>query len=446
MNIPNEYKGKYFYHFTHIDNLDSILKNGFICTNKKNKLKISHTNVASENIQTRRSDMDVTCNPKGKVHDYVPFYFTTRNPMLLALTNNKNIDQPFLIFFAISIEKIVDKKVVFTDASANTDEPPNFYNDPKDLGNLDWKSIDSTKWGCKNDDDRHKRMSEVLIHEKVPLQWVESIIVWNKNFKKIVINTYKSNEIVLPKVQYDLHDGKYFYFTKFQFMGRDCETLVTGPYYLKSYYDDVTKSIIQNRKKNNQFLFDSINDTLKTIEKNFCSIEELEGIFELETINDVHDENVSDHTLIVVDNLSKNDFYNGLDDKEKQLVKLAAYLHDIGKGPGSKWPDGKQKAYADHPADSLKMMDRILSNDIKVLSKSDVKIICKLVGYHDIIGDIISKGRSKKELYNIIDDEKELNMLIALTIADILAINVFWHRKLIRGLPDLIKEVKENLK
>ena len=92
------------------------------------------------------------------------------------------------------------------------------------------------------------------------------------------------------------------------------------------------------------------------------------------------------------------------------------------------------------------MMDRILSNDIKTISDNDINIICKLVGYHDLIGDIISKGRSKKELFNIIDDEKELNMLIALSIADIRAINIFWHRRLVRGLPGLIKEVKDNLK
>ena len=47
-------------------------------------------------------------------------------------------------------------------------------------------------------------------------------------------------------------------------------------------------------------------------------------------------------------------FINDLEEKEKQLVKFSAYMHDIGKGPASKWPEGKQPAYPDHPADSLK--------------------------------------------------------------------------------------------
>ncbi|MGQ7112742.1 DarT ssDNA thymidine ADP-ribosyltransferase family protein, partial [Escherichia sp. TWPC-MK] len=35
--------------------------------------------------QHRRSEMRVTCGPGGVVHDYVPFYFTKRSPMLLKV-------------------------------------------------------------------------------------------------------------------------------------------------------------------------------------------------------------------------------------------------------------------------------------------------------------------------------------------------------------------------
>lgn len=35
MAIPEKFKDKYFYHFTHIENLDSILSNGFFSTSEK---------------------------------------------------------------------------------------------------------------------------------------------------------------------------------------------------------------------------------------------------------------------------------------------------------------------------------------------------------------------------------------------------------------------------
>ena len=46
--------------------------------------------------------------------------------------------------------------------------------------------------------------------------------------------------------------------------------------------------------------------------------------------------------------------------------------------------------------------------------------------YHDLIGDILGKGRRIAELIDIIEDERELNMLIALGKADMLAINDMW--------------------
>ena len=52
---------KFFYHFTHLDNLESILKNGLICTNSKIKLGIEHYNIANKSIQERRSRMEIIC-------------------------------------------------------------------------------------------------------------------------------------------------------------------------------------------------------------------------------------------------------------------------------------------------------------------------------------------------------------------------------------------------
>ncbi|MEM5667924.1 HD domain-containing protein [Bacillus cereus] len=79
-------------------------------------------------------------------------------------------------------------------------------------------------------------------------------------------------------------------------------------------------------------------------------------MFELETDNKVHSDNVSDHTIKVVNNLEDNEYYRNLSENDKKLVKLSAYLHDIGKGPKSKWKDGIQVAYPDHPADSIPML------------------------------------------------------------------------------------------
>lgn len=446
MKIPTEHLGKYFYHFTHIHNLESIIKNGLLSTNKKNSLAIDHVNVASNSIQTRRSKMDVTCSPNGKVHDYVPFYFTTINPMLLSVMHKKNIDQPFIIFLAISIKKIIENNVVFTDSSANTSTPPNFYSDPKNLDKLNWEAINSRKWGTHDEDELHERMAEVLIWDEVPLEWIDTIIVWNKAFKDETVRLFKENKGHQPNVIFQPFCDRYFYFTKFA-MGkdRDGETLITGPFFLNNRFNYIIEDVHKNREKQETFLFKDISEALEKIEADFCVIPELEGIFQLETINDVHLENVSDHTLKVVENLSDNTFYKNLSPSKKNIVKLSAFLHDIGKGPKSKWKDGKQPAYPDHPADSLKMLERILSEDIENILDEEIHQICLLVAYHDLIGDILCRGRNKEELFRIIENEQELEMLIALSLADISAINYNWYITVDSGLPNLIEEVKDNI-
>lgn len=448
MEIPKEYRGKYFYHFTHIDNIESIVNNGILSTNEKKNNGIEHENLANENIQERRSRKDVPCKPYGKIHDYVPFYFTAPNPMLISVLNRKNIDQPLVVYIAIPIEKLLEDNVMFTDRAANTELLPNFYKDPINLKELKWDLIDNTKWTEKNKEDLNSRMAEVLVYKKVPIDWIESYIVYNDICKDKIKEIYKENGLEEPKISYGYFgfNERNFYFTKFFIKEKKYETLVTGPVFLKNSYKYAIEKIINKRQEieSDRAVFLDIDDALVKIEKDFCVINELEGIYQLETRNCEHNNNVSDHTIQVVNNLENNKYYNQLCEHDKAIVKLAAYLHDIGKGPKSKWKDGIQPAYADHPADSIPMIKRILIEDFKEISNDEIKKICLLVFYHDLIGDIIKKGRSKEELLNLEVDENELNMLIALTIADVSAINSWWTYELEAALPQFKEEILEN--
>ncbi|WP_200907563.1 DarT ssDNA thymidine ADP-ribosyltransferase family protein, partial [Trabulsiella odontotermitis] len=115
MEFPASLKGRYAYHFTYLGNLESIIENGLLCTNLKNDQNITHHNVAEHGIQGRRSTMQVPCSNGKFVHDYIPFYFSKRNSMQLGVINKKNVDQAFLIYFAIPIEIIVQNAdVVFS--------------------------------------------------------------------------------------------------------------------------------------------------------------------------------------------------------------------------------------------------------------------------------------------------------------------------------------------
>lgn len=441
MSIPNAYKGRYFYHFTHIDNIESIVKNdGLFSTNLKRERGIEHHNIANVNIQYRRSTMQVSVEPGGVVHDYVPFYFASVNPMLLGLLDKKLIDQPYICFIAISIERLLEDSVVFTDKSANANIPPHFFKDPTDLDKLTWDLIDSRKWGEKSEEERQLRMAEVLIHREVPLDWIDSFIVFNKIGKTKVKMVYESYGINCPSISYDWFNNRPFFFTKFFWKGRENETLVTGPIQLQHSYLCLVDSIIKERRKGvcESPRFRDVKHALLEIEHNFCVVPELRDIYELETDNKVHKETVSEHTLSVVSNVKITEFYGRLSEKWKNVVLLAAYLHDIGKGPKEKWKNGIQKAYLDHPADAIAMLNRILTEDVEDITDKEVKRVCLLVVYHDLLGDVIGRGRDVNEIHELELSKTELIMLAALTEADIKAIGGVWAYDINEKLDDLI--------
>ena len=91
------------------------------------------------------------------------------------------------------------------------------------------------------------------------------------------------------------------------------------------------------------------------------------------------------------------------------------------------------------------MLKRILINDIGGISDEEVALICKLVAYHDLIGDILCNGRNEQELFNLIENEQELIMLIALSLADISAISHSWSFTVNRNIANLEKKVKANI-
>lgn len=451
MSIPGEHARRYFFHFTHIDNLQSIVEHGLISTNLKNKSRIEHVNVASESIQERRSTMVVPCGNKGVVHDYVPFYFCSVNPMFLSMLYSKNVDQPLIVILAIPIKRIEQPDAIFTDASANTKTLPNFYENPDDLSKLNWQAIDSIKWKAPTDDERHAKMAEVLIYERVSISDVESIIVWNDDIKKKVTEIFKERNVSVPELAFSPFKIKYkFHFTKFMFKGRENESLVTGPKMLRQELKETIRDIKARRAEatsSTSYPFKNIADFLKKLESNFSLIPELAGIYKLETINDVHTEDVSDHTLMVIDEVKKSKYYTDASKIDKEILVLSAYLHDIGKGPASKWLNGKQPVYPDHPVDSLSMLNRILVEDIGELSDYEIKMICMLVAYHDLIGEIFGKGRNEEQLFDLIKNEKEFDMLTTLNFADVSAISFMWkwnyRLKIKRLKTDVLNKIGE---
>lgn len=431
MPVPVDHAARYVYHFTHLSNLKDVLTHGFLCCNEQKRLGVRHTSIAENTIQARRAKMAVTCGPRGVVHDYVPLYFGKTSPMLLKQIRSKNVDQELIVYFVFPIKLIERPDVVFTDAAANAEMSPNFFSDPIDLAKLNWSAIDSLKWGSA--DSKPARMAEVLVHRTLDPSSAAYLVVWNDSVAEEVRKTYAECKLTAPSIRFSGYDNPGYHFTNYRSEFPDDmrnRTISTGPIFTKGRYEESLKFVLANRGRNPGAPFKTIRELLEALRANFSAIPETAELVGLETDNKEHKENVGDHTLRVVQQARTLFSSIALTPDEQALVELAAYLHDIGKGPKKRWSGfgGKQQVDHDHPIKSTTMLQRILTEEVSTVTDDEARVLCKLVCYHDLFGHVVSPdiGRHREQLLEIADNPRDLEMLIAIGRADMSAIKGSW--------------------
>jgi hypothetical protein len=163
------------YHFTDVDNLGAILDAAAL---KCHRAAPTVVDVGNQSIKGNRQMIEVGCGRRGKVCDYVPFYFATRSPMLYSIicgnVEGVSSDQSRLLYFVSSTEAAYDAGVdcVFTDGNAAV-SITGFDHDPANLATVvDWDVMKLRIWKNTDEDPdrRRRRMAEFLIHDSVPLE------------------------------------------------------------------------------------------------------------------------------------------------------------------------------------------------------------------------------------------------------------------------------------
>ncbi len=203
------------YHLTHIDNLTSIIDSGgCLSFNQKQNQGIGHIDVAYETIQDRRSRTSVPCGPGGCLHDYVPFFFAPRPPMLYAIhrgyVEGYEQGQAPLIYLVTKAQTVNNSgsEWVFTDGHA-TMAFSEFFDDLKYLDEVDWGVMKSQYW---NDtptlpDRKRRRQAEFLIKDFCPWELFSEIGVINPRMESRVKRMLE-NSMHQPTVQ--IHRDWYY--------------------------------------------------------------------------------------------------------------------------------------------------------------------------------------------------------------------------------------------
>lgn len=184
------------YHITHIDNLESILSEcGLLAYNVMVETQTNYTNIAYGNIQYRRATTYVPCGEGGVLHDYVPFYFAPRSPMLYTISRgnveNYTQGQAAVIHLVSSIENIEAENLsfVFTDGHAVMTFTE-FFDDLNYLGAIDWDVMGSRYWFDTNEDNdrKRRRQAEFLVRNFLPWELITEIGVIDYTIQSQVEN------------------------------------------------------------------------------------------------------------------------------------------------------------------------------------------------------------------------------------------------------------------
>lgn len=169
------------YRFFHLDNLSLYLsREAFHAPIKTPTDGLTYRTIHEEDIQNKRAITPVRCSPNGVIHDYVPFYFGNRSPMLLTISHK--VPQEEIIYICCHAQDIVEKgcKIAFSDGHGIM-KLTQWYNSLNDLSKLDWDAINARFWKDTDEfpDRMRRKQAEFLVHEECSWDFVKCIGVLN---------------------------------------------------------------------------------------------------------------------------------------------------------------------------------------------------------------------------------------------------------------------------
>lgn len=185
MPVPNPVR---LFHITAIANLTAICHAGALLSkNRSATVGVGYQNIAHGGAQGIRAAKPLPNPPGGAVHDFVPFYFAPRSPMLSAIHAGKvagcTVPQQDVVHLETTVERVMAQGVpfVFYDRNATLaySKP---YTDVARLDAVAWDLLTEAPrldGFCKYFQNRHqeeryvdrmeRRMAEFLVYDRVPL-------------------------------------------------------------------------------------------------------------------------------------------------------------------------------------------------------------------------------------------------------------------------------------
>ena len=198
------------FHFTHRDNLATILDAGELWSDTLVVAQGTLSNEAGDpEIKERRRRCVVDCGPAGVVADYVPFYFAARSPMMYKLWQGSvpsfTGDHRDLVYLVSDVRSAVQTQLPFVVSNRNaavavadfTDDLTllgDFDDDPPNSDFIDWPLMKARMWSRTAGDPyrMERRMAEFLVHERFPLDALAGVGVQSEDRQAMIEHMFRA--------------------------------------------------------------------------------------------------------------------------------------------------------------------------------------------------------------------------------------------------------------
>jgi hypothetical protein len=223
------------YHITHITNVSAILRNGLLSLNEIRRRKFEPVSIAEPKVQNLRDRIWIEPAIGSRIinlHDFVPFYFVPKTPMLAC----RQDQQDNLVLIEVSADVLRRAGCLFTDGNAAVQglshRFPNvsvsvrvstrgercnrtfwenglprpwtirrpvsqIYAGPHNLRYVNWKVLQAESW-VEHPDGKRQRCAEVLFPRQVALTDFRRLIVVNECILERVRRELKTAGVSLP--------------------------------------------------------------------------------------------------------------------------------------------------------------------------------------------------------------------------------------------------------
>lgn len=175
-------KAPKIYHIVHVDRLASIIKSGFLYSDKVVQgNKLVGTNIGMTKIKERRMNKALLSHPSLTVGACIPFYFCPRSIMLylIACANHQDLTytggQGLIVHLEASLYEAIDwaesQKLRWAFTLGNA--AATYVEDrasKQSLAEIDWQSVNATKWAGLGVDNtvKEKKQAEFLVENQFP--------------------------------------------------------------------------------------------------------------------------------------------------------------------------------------------------------------------------------------------------------------------------------------